>query len=139
MMGHACKSYLMAVEGAFGADIDYATLTKIYGNDPEGEKRYGPRKCLGVKCDVVAGDPNLKHISTSYVERQNLTMSMSMRRFTRLTDAFSKRVENHAAAVALYFMFYHFARVPATLRVTCDGGRPRRSRLVNRGNCWALA
>jgi hypothetical protein len=114
--GH--KPYLMAVEGAFGADIDYATLTKIYGNDPEGEKRYSPAKCLGVECKIVAGDPEGKHISTSYVERQNLTMRMSMRRFTRLTNAFSKQVENHTAAVALYFMYYNFARVHQTLRVT---------------------
>jgi IS1 family transposase len=114
--GH--KPYLAAVDGVFGADIDYATLTKIYGNDPEGEKRYSPAKCLGTKCDVVSGDPDAKHISTSYVERQNLTMRMSMRRFTRLTNAFSKKVENHAAAVALYFMFYNFARVHQTLRVT---------------------
>lgn len=114
--GH--KPYLAAVEDAFSADIDYATLTKIYGNDPESEKRYSPAKCLGIKCDVVEGDPNPKHISTSYVERQNLTMRMSMRRFTRLTNAFSKKVENHAAAVALYLMFYNFARVHQTLRVT---------------------
>jgi hypothetical protein len=114
--GH--KPYLSAVEDAFGADVDFATLVKLYGNDPEGEKRYSPAKCLDVKCDVVTGDPNQKHISTSYVERQNLTMRMSMRRFTRLTNAFSKKVENHAAAVALYFMFYNFARVHQTLRVT---------------------
>lgn len=114
--GH--KPYLLAVEGAFGADIDYATLSKIYGADPSAEKRYSPAVCMGTKCDVVSGDPNPKHISTSYVERQNLTMRMSMRRFTRLTNAFSKKVENHAAAVALYFMFYNFARVHQTLRVT---------------------
>jgi hypothetical protein len=102
----------------FGSDIGHATLTKICGNDPEGEKWYSPAKCLGITCDVVAGDPNPKHISTSYVERQNLTMRMSMRRFTRLTNAFSKKVENHAAAVALYFMYYNFGRVHQTLRVT---------------------
>jgi IS1 family transposase len=114
--GH--RPYLLAVEGAFGADIDYATLTKIYGTDPQAEKRYSPAKCLGMTSAVISGDPNPKHISTSYVERQNLTMRMSMRRFTRLTNAFSKKIENHAAAVALYFMYYNFARVHQTIRVT---------------------
>ena len=114
--GH--KPYLEAVEGAFGIDIDYATLAKIYGSDPDAERRYSPAKCIGIKCDVVSGNPDPKHISTSYVERQNLSMRMSMRRFTRLTNAFSKKVENHAAAVALYFMYYNFGRVHQTLRVT---------------------
>lgn len=114
--GH--KPYLSAVEGAFGSEIDYATLTKIYGVDPQGEKRYSPPVCLGCEAKTVTGEPNPKHISTSYVERQNLTMRMSMRRFTRLTNAFSKKVENHAAAVALYFLYYNFARVHQTIRVT---------------------
>jgi IS1 family transposase len=110
--------YLQAVEAAFGADIDYATLVKVYGPDPLAEKRYSPAQCLGCDVKVIAGDPKPKHISTSYVERQNLTMRMSMRRFTRLTNAFSKKVENHAAAIALYFLYYNFARVHQTLRVT---------------------
>jgi IS1 family transposase len=114
--GH--RPYLEAVETAFGGQIDYAQIVKVYGADPEGERRYSPAICLSCDVRVIAGSPDPKHISTSYVERQNLTMRMSMRRFTRLTNAFSKKVENHAAAVALYFMFYNFARVHQTLRVT---------------------
>jgi IS1 family transposase len=114
--GHA--AYLSAVEDAFGGNIDYATLTKIYGIDPQGEKRYSPPVCLGCESKIVSGDPAPKHISTSYVERQNLSMRMSMRRFTRLTNAFSKKIENHTAAMALYFQYYNFARVHQTLRVT---------------------
>ncbi|MEO7190915.1 MAG: IS1 family transposase [Vicinamibacterales bacterium] len=114
--GH--KPYLAAVEDAFGADIDYATLTKLYGEDANAEKRYSPATCIGCKQDVVTGDPNPKHISTSYVERQNLTMRMQMRRFTRLTNAFSKKIEMHVASVALHFMNYNFAQVHGSLRVT---------------------
>ena len=114
--GH--RPYLAAVEDAFGGDIDYAMLQKVYGADANPEKRYSPAVCVGCKVEEVTGAPGPKHISTSYVERQNLTMRMSMRRFTRLTNAFSKKVENHAATVALYFMYYNFARVHQTLRVT---------------------
>lgn len=114
--GH--RPYLEAVEAAFGTDIDYATLQKIYGNEPNPEKRYSPAVCLGCKVETVSGDPNLKHISTSYVERQNLTMRMHMRRFTRLTNAFSKKAENHAHAIALHFMYYNFVKIHQTLRVT---------------------
>jgi len=112
------KAYLIAVEDAFGCEIDYAQLVKIYGVSPEGEKRYSPAECLGCEKHAVTGFPDPKHISTSYVERQNLTMRMSMRRFTRLTNAFSKKVENLEAAVALHFMWYNFGRVHQTLRVT---------------------
>ena len=114
----AHKPYLSAVEGAFGSEIDYAVLQKIYGTDPENETRYSPAKCLGCDIKTVSGEPNLKHISTSYVERQNLTMRMHMRRFTRLTNAFSKKLTMHEHSVALHFMHYNFVRVHQTLRVT---------------------
>jgi len=114
--GH--KAYLEAVEGAFGCEVDYAMLIKLYGNEPEAEVRYSPAQCIGTRTEIITGRPEPEHISTSYAERQNLTMGMCMRRFTRLTNAFSKKIENHAAAVALYFMYYNFARIHQTLRVT---------------------
>lgn len=114
--GH--KPYLEAVEAAFGADIDYAMLVKMYGQTSEGQRRYSPPECIGCQQHTVTGSPDPKHISTSYVERQNLTMRMSMRRFTRLTNAFSKKVQNHQHAVALHFMWYNFGRIHKTLRVT---------------------
>lgn len=114
--GH--KAYLEAVEGAFGSDIDYAMLVKMYGATPEGEKRYSPAECIGARKRAVEGDPVPKHISTSYTERHNLTMRMHIRRFTRLTNAFSKKVENHAYAVALHLMYYNFVRIHSTLRMT---------------------
>jgi IS1 family transposase len=112
------RVYLNAVEDAFGSEIDYAMLVKLYGEAPEAEKRYSPAQCLGARKEVVTGFPERKRISTSYVERQNLTMRMSIRRFTRLTNGFSKKIENHAAAVALHYMYYNFSRVHQTLRVT---------------------
>jgi IS1 family transposase len=114
--GH--KAYLEAVESAFGADIDYAQLQKVYGASAENHTRYSPAQCIGCDMKVVSGDPDPKHVSTSFVERQNLSMRMSIRRFTRLTNAFSKKIENHAAAVAIWFMYYNFCRVHTTLRVT---------------------
>jgi IS1 family transposase len=118
--GH--KVYLEAVEGAFGSNIDYAMLVKMYEGDSgkatPAERRYSPAVCTGSREQTITGNPDPQHISTSFVERQNLTMRMSMRRFTRLTNAFSKKVDNHKAAIALHFMHYNFARLHKTLRVT---------------------
>lgn len=117
--GH--RAYLTAVEGAFGADIDYAMLIKLYGSEEIGEgdeRKYSPPKCIGCEKGKITGNPDPRFISTSYVERQNLTMRMSMRRFTRLTNAFSKKLENLEHAVNIHYMHYNFARVHQTLRVT---------------------
>jgi IS1 family transposase len=117
--GH--RAYLQAVEEAFGADVDYGMLVKLYGQETGGqghERKYSPSECVGARKDTITGKPDPKHVSTSYVERANLTMRMSMRRFTRLTNAFSKKLTNHAHMVALYALWYNFVRMHKTLRMS---------------------
>jgi IS1 family transposase len=114
----AHRAYLSAVEDSFGSEIDYAMLVKLYGNDAANDTKYSPAECIGCREVIVAGDRDPKHISTSFIERQNLTMRMGMRRFTRLTNAFSKKLDNHIASIAIHYMHYNFCRVHQTLRVT---------------------
>jgi len=116
--GH--KAYLEAVEGAFGCEVDYAQLVKLYGSEggKTSEVRYSPAECTGIRKVRREGNPDIAHVSTSHVERMNLSIRMQNRRFTRLTNAFSKKLDNHIHALALYFAFYNFCRIHKSLRVT---------------------
>jgi hypothetical protein len=114
--GHA--PYLEAIDTAFGGEVDYAMLVKLYGAAPEGQRRYSPAECTGAIKKPIQGNPDLKHVSTSYAERNNLNIRMHSRRMTRLTNAFSKKMENHAHAMALHFFYYNFVRIHKTLKVT---------------------
>ena len=135
--GH--RAYLDAVEGAFGGDVDYAQLVKLYGEAPDAFKgRYSPADCIGARKDRIEGNPDMKHVSTSYVERQNLNMRMGMRRFTRLTNAFSKKIENHIHMVALWTAFYNFVRIHKTLKVTPAMGAGVTDRLWSMEDIAAL-
>jgi len=137
--GH--KAYLQAVEEAFGADIDYSMLIKLYGeppSSPEAARRYSPSECVGTRTETITGNPDPKHISTSYAERANLTMRMAMRRFTRLTNAFSRKLDNHAHMVALYTLWYNFVRIHKTLRTTPAMAAGIESRLWSMGDVVKL-
>lgn len=135
--GHS--AYLEAVEGAFGCDVDFAQLVKLYGTAPEAARgRYSPAECIGARKVPVEGKPDPAHVSTSYVERQNLTMRLHMRRFTRLTNGFSKKVENHAHAVALHVMYYNFVRLHSKLRMTPAMAAGVSTRLWEIGDIVAL-
>jgi IS1 family transposase len=114
----AYRVYLTAVEDAFGSEVDYAMLHKVFGASNDDYSRYSPAACIGCDMKTVSGNPDPKHVSTSFAERQNLTMRMSMRRMTRLTNGFSKKLENHRHAIALYFMYYNFCRIHQTLKIT---------------------
>jgi IS1 family transposase len=114
--GHA--PYLEAIDTAFGGQVDYAMLIKIYGPAPEGQRRYSPAECVGARKQRISGNPDKEHVSTSFAERNNLNVRMHSRRMTRLTNAFSKKMENHAHAMALHFLYYNFVRIHKTLKVT---------------------
>jgi hypothetical protein len=140
--GH--KAYLEAVEGAFGGDVDYAMLIKAYGPAPEGERRYSPAECIGAQKARIEGNPDPAHISTSFAERNNLNIRMHSRRKTRLINAFSKKFDNHAHAMALHFLYYNFVRVHKTLRTSPamaagverpTGAGSRRSHRRSRRDC----